>query len=476
MARLELYLLGPFVVALDGKPITAFESNKVRALLAYLVVEANQPQRREKLAELLWSGWPQRSALNNLRSALADLRKNIGDQDAEQPFLLVSRSSLQFNPESDCRVDLSEFDRLLASANCPGFVLDRSKLSDLQSAIDLYRGSFLEGFSLPDSIAFEEWKAVEREHYQRQVLHAHHLLAGYYEQIGDYGQALPYAYRQVEIEPWLEEAHRQLMRLLALNGERSTALARYETCREALKDELGVEPAEETTRLYVQIRDDHLEGLGRDRRNPPVSSSPVTPPDTSGVLPPVKHNLPQALTRFFGREGEIAAAIERLGAERLLTLTGSGGVGKTRLALRIAEEVLDKFKDGVWFVDLAPLADPTLVPQQVAFTLDVREEPNRPILDSLASFLQLRQTLLVLDNCEHQLDACARLADHLLHVSPELKILASSREPLGVAGEAVFRVPSLPFPDPGKPFDLERLEDYAAIRLFVDRARLVLPD
>ncbi|MGE5222450.1 MAG: AfsR/SARP family transcriptional regulator [Omnitrophica WOR_2 bacterium] len=475
MARLELCLLGPLVAVLDGKPITTFESNKVRALLAYLAAEANQPQRREKLAELLWPDWSQQSALNNLRSALVYLRTNIGDRQAQPPFLLISRDSLQFNRNSDCRMDVSEFERLLAGANRSEIIQTESSLSNLQSAVDLYRGPFLEGFSLPDSTAFEEWRRVAREQYQRQMLQALSLLADYHEQMGRYKQALQYSYRQLEIEPWLEEAHQQLMRLLALIGRRSEALAQYEACRQTLKDELDIEPGFETTRLYEYIREGKLESLTADRRISPVSLSPSTPSSGAGVPPRAVHNLPQPVTRFFGREHEIAAIKERLEVERLLTLTGAPGVGKTRLALRIAEQSLADFKDGVWFTDLSPLADPELVARQVAARLGLHENPGRPVLEILAAFLNERQILLVLDNCEHLLAACARLADSLLQACPILKILASSREPLGVEGEAVFYVPSLPFPQPGQPVSLESLRDYASIRLFIDRARLILP-
>ena len=158
-----------------------------------------------------------------------------------------------------------------------------------------------------------------------------------------------------------------------------------------------------------------------------------------------------------------------------MTLTGSGGVGKTRLSLRAAEEAAADFTDGVWLVELAPLSDPALVAQAAA-SLGLRDEPGRPILETLTAFLRERQALLVLDNCEHLLEACARLADTLLRACPRLRILASSREPLGIAGEAVFPVPSLPFPDPDHLPPIDQMTDYAAVSLFIDRARLVLPD
>jgi len=207
----------------------------------------------------------------------------------------------------------------------------------------------------------------------------------------------------------------------------------------------------------------------------PVSGSPQTAPSPA-TEPESRHNLPLQVTRFFGREGEVAQLIELLGENRLVTLTGSGGVGKTRLSLRTAEEVLADFSDGVWIVELAPLADPAQVAPQIATTLGVRDEPGRPILDTLTNRLRERQFLLVLDNCEHLLAVCAQVADSLLRACPRLRLLATSREPLGVPGEALFPVPSLPYPDSGIAVTVEKVREYAAVRLFLDRARLVTPD
>jgi predicted ATPase/DNA-binding CsgD family transcriptional regulator len=192
--------------------------------------------------------------------------------------------------------------------------------------------------------------------------------------------------------------------------------------------------------------------------------------------PGPKHNLPVPVTRFFGREAEILQLKERLAEHRLVTLIGSGGVGKTRLSLRAAEEVAGDFANGVWFASFAPLSDPALVAQQVAGSLGLRDEPGLAALDSLTNFLRQRQALLVLDNCEHLLEACALLANALLIACPRVRLLASSREPLGCAGEAVIVVPSLPFPEQTQTIiDLERLGGYAALALFTDRARLVFP-
>ncbi len=252
MARLELWFLGPFEATLDGKPITAFESNKVRALLAYLAVEARRPHRRESLAGLLWPDWPDQSAMRNLRYALADLRKNIADRDAQPSFLLISRDFIQFNRKSDAWMDVSAFEDQSSAISA-----QPSAIADLKSAVDLYRGPFLEGFSLGDSPPFEERILQEREQLNRQMLKALSTLVDIYQQRGQYEQALPFIYRQLELEPWQEEAHQQLMRLMALSGQRSAALAQYEKCRRALAIELGVEPGVETVALYERIRDGH---------------------------------------------------------------------------------------------------------------------------------------------------------------------------------------------------------------------------
>ncbi|MEP7358200.1 MAG: LuxR C-terminal-related transcriptional regulator, partial [Anaerolineales bacterium] len=188
------------------------------------------------------------------------------------------------------------------------------------------------------------------------------------------------------------------------------------------------------------------------------------------------HNLPLQVTRFFGRDAELGQLSDQLDENRLVTLTGPGGVGKTRLSLRVAENALGEFADGVWLVELAPLADPELVSRQAAAALGLSDEPGRPSLDVLTAYLRRRQALLVLDNCEHLLTACAHLAEALLRACPALKILASSRQPLGADGEAVFRVPSLSFPAAGKPLTAERLAEFPSARLFMDRARLVVPD
>lgn len=204
--------------------------------------------------------------------------------------------------------------------------------------------------------------------------------------------------------------------------------------------------------------------------------------DLPSEFPPLKtldtppNNLPIQLTSFIGREKEIAEIKRLLAATRLLTLTGAGGAGKTRLSLQVAADLLDGFKNGAWFIELAPLSDLNLVPQTIAAALGLQNQSARPMLDALNDYLKEKTLLLVLDNCEHLIQACAELADALLHYSPRFKILATSREALSVAGETIFRVPSLSLPDANKLPPLDVLSQYESVRLFTDRAFSAQPN
>jgi DNA-binding SARP family transcriptional activator/predicted ATPase len=346
MARLSLSLLGPFQVTLDGRPVTGFKSNKVRALLAYLAVEADRLHRRETLAGLLWPDWLDRDALGNLRYALSDLRKVIGDRagadgpEAGRPFLLVTRDTLQFNTASDYWLDVAAFTELVAEETDP-LAVDK-----LEQAVALYRGSFLEGFSLGDSAPFEEWALFTGEQIARQVSSALHRLAEIYVERGEYEEARSYAWRQLELEPWDEIAHRQLMRSLTLSGQRSAALAQYETCCRLLSEELGVEPGEATTRLYERIRDGTLSGGARERRGRGAvflgteSLPRFLEEEPPQVEPPV----------FVARERELARLDEFLdralsGQGRVVFVTGDAGSGKTALVQAFARRAQDSHVD-----------------------------------------------------------------------------------------------------------------------------------
>jgi DNA-binding SARP family transcriptional activator/predicted ATPase len=338
MARLRLSLLGPFQAMLDECPITEFKSNKVRALLAYLAVEQDRPHRREVLAGLLWPDWPDRDALSNLRYTLSSLRKAIGDRHADPPFLLITRDTLQFNTASNCWLDVAAFTEAVQADKA-----DPSAVDQLERAVTFYQGSFLEGFSVGDSPGFEEWALLTRERLARLMSSALHRLAAAYEQRGEYETAQSHARKQVELEPWDEGAHRQLMRALALDGQRSAALAQYETCCRLLIEELDVRPAPETVRLYEQIRS------GTFGARAPSTTSPLTraarfPPFLEGTAPEVE------TPPFVARERELARLDRFLdlalaGQGRVVFVTGEAGSGKTALIQEFARRAQEDHAD-----------------------------------------------------------------------------------------------------------------------------------
>ena len=261
MTDLSIRLLGPFQVELAGGPITGFTSDKVRALLAFLATEADQPHRRDKLAGLLWPESPQITARTNLRRALSDLRKAIGDHQANPPYLLITRQTIQFNSASAAWVDVAVF-----THNPPGGSQvsknfthrslreeDEQIIQKLEETAVLYRGHFLEGFYIEDAFPFEEWALLRGERFQRQALLLLHRLVTHLEACGAYERAVPHAWRQVELDPFQEPAQRQVMRLLALTGQRAAALSQYESLERLLDEEMGMSPASKTTALYKKI-------------------------------------------------------------------------------------------------------------------------------------------------------------------------------------------------------------------------------
>jgi predicted ATPase/class 3 adenylate cyclase len=240
--------------------------------------------------------------------------------------------------------------------------------------------------------------------------------------------------------------------------------------RELVRDSLP-EPA-----ALMDLGERRLKDLLRPERlyQVNVAGLPTTFPPLK-TLDAFPNNLPVQLTTFIGREKEIDEIKWGLTAHRLVTLTGSGGTGKTRLSLQVAADMIEKFNHGIWFVELAPLTDPELIAHTILSTIGIVEQRGKKPFDVLKEYLQERQILILLDNCEHLIDACARLVNELLSAAPRLKILASSREALGVSGEVSYPVPSLELPDIKHLPLIEQLSQYEAVRLFIDRALLVAP-
>jgi predicted ATPase/DNA-binding SARP family transcriptional activator/Tfp pilus assembly protein PilF len=468
----SISLLGAFQVTLDDQP-AAFATDRARALLAYLAVEADRPHRREALAGLLWPDRPEATARQNLSQSLARVRRAIDDHRADPPFLLISRKTIRFNAAT-AELDVARFEALLAScAAHPRADLSSrpSCVERLEAAASLYRGGFLQGLFLSGSQPFEEWALFKREQLHRQALELFYRLTAHFTQQAAYEQAEHYARRQLELEPWREEAHASLMQILALSGRTHAALAQFEICSRLLAEELGVAPSVATVHLFEHIRSGQMGSSAGPLSVETSLSSPRMP----------RHNLPPQTMPFVGRREELARLSSWLGDPecRLVTLLGPGGIGKTRLALEAARSQLDKFHDGVRFVPLAALEQPeeqqgvNPIVAALVEALKLSLRGDAPVQEQLLAFLEARELLLVLDNVEPLLSH-TDVMDAILRRAPRVKMLVTSLERLNLQEEWLFFLGGMRVPE--KEVPAAELGEYDAVQLFVRGAKRVRPD
>jgi predicted ATPase/DNA-binding SARP family transcriptional activator len=454
MSPLEIRTLGGLTVCRNGTPIANFDQRKVPALLVYLAC-TERPQPREMLAELFWEDRSQSQSLANLRVALSNLRKTVG------PFVDITRETASMAGDSGWWLDVTAFEeRLMSAGDDP---------ARLEEALELYRGDFLEGFYI-DSQGFEDWARLERERLRFQAMEALGRLIGSDLVQRNYAEGVTHASRLLQLDPLREKTHRHLMYLLALSGEREAALAQYETCRQMLETEFGVQPMEETVSLFDRIQAGQLRPEPRERV-PHIE--PQASPKPSWQLP--RHNLPAQPTSFVGREWEMEAITEQLAIPdcRLLTLVGPGGIGKTRLALAAAERLLDTFAHGVFFVSLTALTTADSIAPTIAGEMGLQISGSQQDADQeLMNFLREKQFLLVLDNFEHLLSG-ADLVSRMLSTAPAVKVLTTSREPLNIVWECLFEVRGLLYPTGAQ---TGQADNFGALQLFVERARRARPD
>ena len=442
---LEIRLFGTFQVLVHGEPISALRSRQGQALFGLLVLRHAVDIDREALAFALWPDSSEAQARYNLRRNLTDLRHALGSESWR--LLSPAPRVLRFDL-AGAFVDVTAFDAAVLS----------EKREDWAGAAALYHGELLSGC---DGDALTE----ERRRREQAYFDLLEKLANEAAE-RDPGEALTWLRRLIAADPLRETARRDLMRALSRRGELAAITEAYRDFRLYLHREMNAEPAPETVALYREL-------------SLPERAAGSAPAAGLSAAP---RRRPASLSRLIGRETETAAVCDALRIARLLTLAGAGGIGKTRLALAVAEAAND-FSGGVWFVDLAPLTEGASVPPAILAALEVTPPPGQSGADALIAFLSPRCALLILDNCEHLIPSCAEIAQNLLTRCPHLKILATSRQPLGLMGETTRQVPPLELPPliSGRDSKMSAeiwtaLRENSAVRLFAERAKLARPD
>jgi predicted ATPase/DNA-binding SARP family transcriptional activator len=439
-------------VEIDGVAMPRLRSRKGLLLLALLILRHDTEIARDWLCGILWIDSTEENARLSLRQTLHDLRQALGSQAyrLESP----TTRTLRFLAEG-AEVDVLQFDQILRQAE--------PTPEHVEKALSLYRGTLLEDWR-------EEILLNEQENRRLTYLGALERTAERLQEQGNHKSAVHLLREGVVIAPLHESLYRGLMTSLAQDNRFAECMEVYRTLRLRLWEEVNMQPHPETVHLYNRLRANFQEQAQQNQTlRPAIAMEEKSPPSTTR---PALNLVPKPLTLLIGREQEMREIEALLEDHALVTLSGMGGVGKTRLVLEIAQRVVQKaqFPDGVVFVSLSGLQTPELLPSFLTRALQIPEQATGVPLDTLCEFLRPKALLLVLDNCEHIVQACAELVFHLLTFAPEVKVLATSREVLALGGEHIYPVRPLPLPSAEAV-----VQESPAIRLFVERARQVSP-
>lgn len=462
---LEIYTLGKSAFIQNGKALT-FRTRKAEALLHYLVIIA-RPVDRTTLAELFWPDMTTTNAQKNLRATLPDLRHVLGE------YLIVSHQEIAFNQQKEHWVDFYQLKQVM---NASAGSIEEKFAQFLQ----LYQGDLLTGLNVTNTPEFESWLAQQTQQLHSKIAETLQQWGRLFLEQNAVKEGLAATQILLKLQPWDEAAHRLRMRLFWRGKQRSAALLQYNQCADYLEEELGIEPADETKKLYIQIQQEAipLSAEKQDGSRLPESSAQ-----------PSKHNLTNKLTSFIGRQTELEKLTEYLLVRKhsLVSIIGEGGVGKTRLALAVASQIVAdsasaiRYPDGVWFISCVGISAGETAEQQliasIGTTIGLTFQGATPTLKQLMDYMHSRSTLLILDNFEHLLESTPLILQ-LVEGFPKLQILITSRHRLNIQSDLPLQLEGVAIPQFGQkdiddvltPEELSRLLAVSSVQILQDRA------